>query len=142
MPGLASIAVPDVHAAYLARGIDSWSDRRLAAELAEVVAVPKEAPADSFVLHAPLELLARVGLLPSVRPAAREAARQRLVWLAASYAAAGPPVDRTPSPEDLDPSAAAARLLPALAAGDQDEVDRCALALGRRATSDELRTLL
>jgi hypothetical protein len=142
MPQLDAIPVADVRSEYFARAIDRWSDRRLAAEVGEVVAVPKEAPADSFVLHAPLELLARVGLLPSVRPAAREAARQRLVWLAASYAAAGPPVDRTPSPEDLDPSAAAARLLPALAAGDQDEVDRYALALGRRATSDELRTLL
>jgi len=51
-------------------------------------------------------------------------------------------VDRTPPPEDLDPAAAAARLLPALAAGDLDEVDRWALALGRRATPGELRTLL
>ena len=45
-----------------------WSDRRLAAAVADVVAVPKVAPADSFVLHAPLELLARTGLL-AVRPA-------------------------------------------------------------------------
>jgi hypothetical protein len=37
---LASLAVPDVRDAYFALGIDSWSDRRLAAEVAEVVAVP------------------------------------------------------------------------------------------------------
>src|SRR5215213_9533884 len=142
MPGLASIAVPDVHAAYLARGIDSWSDRRLAAEVAEVVAVPKEAPADSFILHAPLELLARVGLLPFVRPEARDAARRRMVWLAASYAAAGRPVERTPPAEDLAIGDAADRLVAALAAGDLDDVDRYAAALGRRATPDQLRGLL
>src|SRR5215217_3421143 len=85
MSPLAALAVPDVRDAYFAQGIDSWSDRRLAAEVAEVVAVPKEAPADSFVLHAPLELLGRVGLLPAVRPDAREGARQRLVWLAAAH---------------------------------------------------------
>ena len=69
---LADVPVDDVHDAYFRRSLDQWSDRRLAAAVAEVVAVPKEAPADSFVLHAPLELLARVGLLPAVRPEARE----------------------------------------------------------------------
>src|SRR6187455_3163657 len=118
MPDLASLDVTDVRDAYFANGMDSWSDRRLAAEVAEVVSVPKEAPADSFVLHAPLELLARVGLLRAVRPDAREQARQRLVWLAASYTAAGPPVERTPQDEHLEPEEAAARLVPALAAGD------------------------
>ncbi|MBU6317763.1 MAG: hypothetical protein KGR47_14715, partial [Acidobacteria bacterium] len=37
----------------------------------EVISVPKAAPADSFVLHAPLELLARVGLVPLVHPRRR-----------------------------------------------------------------------
>ena len=140
--GLADIAVDDARGAYVRRAVDRWSDRRLAAAVGEVVAVPKEAPADSFVLHAPLELLARVGLLPAVRPEAREAARQRLVWLAASYAAAGPPVERTAPAAPLEPAEAAARLVPALAAGDLDDVDRYAEALGRRATPEELRRLL
>jgi hypothetical protein len=142
MSRLASITVPEMLDAYFALGVDSWSDRRLAAEVAEVVAVPKEAPADSFVLHAPLELLARVGLLRAVRPDAREQTRQRLVWLAATYAAAGPSVERTPPVEQLDPADAADRLVPALAAGDLDEVDRYAEALGRRASPEELGTLL
>ena len=142
MSRLADLDPTDARHAYFAQGVDSWTDRRLAAEVAVVVAVPKEAPADSFVLHAPLELLARVGLLRAVRPDAREQARQRLVWLAASYAAAGPPVERTPPAEHLEPSEAAARLVPALAAGDLDEVDHYAEALGRRATPEELRTLL
>ncbi len=141
-PADLDVPVDDVHDAYCRRSLDQWSDRRLAAAVAEVVAVPKQAPADSFVLHAPLELLARVGLLPAVRPEAREGARQRLVWLAASYAAAGPPVDRAAPVEGLEPAEAAARLVPALAAGDLDDVDRYAEALGRRATPGELGRLL
>jgi hypothetical protein len=139
---LDDLPVADVRDAYVARSIGRWSDRRLAAEVAEVVAVPKELPADSFVLHAPLELLARVGLLRAVRPEAREAARQRLVWLAATYAAAGPPVAHTAPAPDMEPAEAAARLVPALAAGDLDAVDRYADALGRRTTPEELRALL
>src|SRR5918993_2087971 len=98
--GLADIAVDDARGAYVRRAVDRWSDRRLAAAVGEVVAVPKEAPADSFVLHAPLELLARVGLLPAVRPEAREAARQRLVWLGGGGAAppAPPPPPAPPAP--------------------------------------------
>ncbi|MBY0279788.1 hypothetical protein K2Z84_31010, partial [Candidatus Binatia bacterium] len=36
------------------------SDAQLCDEVAARVARPKQAPADSFVLHAPLELLARM----------------------------------------------------------------------------------
>src|SRR4051812_26952271 len=118
------------------------NDLSLIAAVGAIVAVPKEAPADSFVLHAPLELLARAGLLRAVRPDAREQARQRMVRLAASYASAGPSVERAPADEDLDPVAAAGRLVSALAAGDLDDVDRYALALGRRATPEELQVLL
>ena len=44
------------------------SDARLCDAAAARIARPKRAPADSFVLHAPLELLARMALLPLVRP--------------------------------------------------------------------------
>src|SRR5215213_4101368 len=111
---LDDVSPADARHAYFARSMDRWSDNRLAAEVAEVVSVPKEAPADSFVLHAPLELLARVGLLGAVRPDAREGARQRLVWLAASYAAAGPPVEKRGPAPPMDPVDAAARLVSAL----------------------------
>ena len=39
---------------------------------ADALSVPKAATADSFVLHAPLELMARVGLLPFVRADRRD----------------------------------------------------------------------
>ncbi|HEY7947858.1 MAG TPA: hypothetical protein VID75_09280, partial [Acidimicrobiales bacterium] len=52
----------------------SWPDDRLLAWAAADVAVPKVDPADSFVLHAPLELLARAALLSRVAAPARDGA--------------------------------------------------------------------
>ena len=53
---------------------------RLVVGVAEQIGVPRAAVADgkaSFVLHAPLELMARAALLPYVAPAARDATRAR-----------------------------------------------------------------
>jgi hypothetical protein len=110
--------------------------------VAPELAVPKEAPADSFVLHTPLELLARRGLAPHVRPDGRDAARQQVLRLAAEYAAAGDPVSepRPVAGESLPELAGA--LVAALDAGDLDDVDRYATALGDRATPMELRRAL
>ncbi len=110
--------------------------------VAPEVAVPKEAPADSFVLHAPLELLARRGLAPHVRPDGRDAARQQVFRLAAEYAAAGDPVAEPRSVGDESVPKLAAALVAALDAGDLDDVDRYATALGDRATPIELRHAL
>ena len=113
------------------------SDRALVRDVADVLAVPRAEPADSFVLHASLELLARAGLLAMVPDSGREAARERLRWLASAYQTAGDPVDEPPSVEP-DP----ARLLSALAAGDLDAVDAQAVALADVATVAELRNVL
>jgi hypothetical protein len=115
---------------------------QLFAAAGDVLARPKAAPADSFILHAPLELLARAGLLRHVRPAERERARQRVVWLAATYANAGEPV-REPAPFDA-PSleVGAEALVAALERGELDDVDRVATWLGTHATPVELRRLL
>lgn len=113
------------------------SDRALIRDVASVLSVPKSEPADSFVLHASLELLARSGLLAIVPDAGREAARSRLRRLASTYAAAGDPVDDPPRVEP-DP----ARLLRAMAAGDLDVVDAQAVALAEVATVAELREIL
>ena len=118
------------------------TDAQLVAAAAEVIAVPKVAPADSFVLHAPLELLARAELLRHVRPDAREGARRRITWLAETYAAAGDPLEPGPSYAAGSPAAAAADLIAALEAGDLEDVDRIATWLGGAATAEELRTLL
>lgn len=118
-------------------------DGALLDAVVEVVAVPRAAPADSFVLHAPLEVLARAALLPLVAPAGRPAARARLVEIADRYEATGPPVDPPVGPPlgrpvDLlpdrrDPAVAATALVAAIRAGELDEVDRAAAALARSA---------
>lgn len=62
----------------------------LVAECAAVIDVPRDGPPSSFVLHAPLELLARALLLERAPDHARELGRRRLSWLADAYLAAGP----------------------------------------------------
>ena len=112
------------------------------AQAAARIAVPRRSPADSFVLHAPLELLGRAGLLPFVHDGARAEALDRIQQLADEYEAAddpvGPPVDASFE----DPSAATARLIAAIEAGDLDEVDTIATWLGDHSSHHELRGLL
>jgi hypothetical protein len=123
---------------------EALQDRQLIAALGARIAVPRAAPADSFVLHAPLELLARAGLLPYLRPADRDGARRRLHELATAYEAAGDPVE-APAPAPIDVESlddGAARLVAAIAAGDLDDVDRLANWVGAHATAIELRQLL
>lgn len=117
-------------------------DRQLIASAGERIAVPRAAPADSFVLHAPLELLARAGLLPHVRPADRDAARDRIGELATKYEAAGDPID-VPAPiEAASVEDAVSRLVDAIHAGELDDVDRYASWVGAQASPVELRELL
>ena len=107
-----------------------------------VISQPKVAPADSFVLHAPLELLARVLLLPFVRPSALPLARERIEWVVAKYAAAGEPVEQ-PSPVDVDSvDNGVSRFLAAVRAGELDDVDRLASWLGTHSSADQLQRAL
>ncbi len=78
------------------------TDAELIASCAEVIDVPKASEPSSFTLHAPLELLARALLLERVPDGSRQAARDRIQWLADTYAAAGPSVDPVPEPGELD----------------------------------------
>lgn len=100
---------------------------RLIALAADELSVPKTAPADSFVLHAPLELMARVQLLAYIPVAHRAAAVERIEWLRGEYAAAGEPV--TPPASAVAGLPEPAALLRAIAEGRQDDVDPLAAAL-------------
>lgn len=126
---LSDIPVDDLRHEYLRRGLDDWSDSRLIAAVAAVVATPRKDPSNSFVLHAPLELSARAALLPLVRPGERELARLHIVAIAAQYQAFGPPIhvpDTPALPENVD---AARWLLDAVASGDEPESVRAARVL-------------
>src|SRR4051794_24010554 len=92
-------------------------------DAAAAVSVPREAPASSFVLHAPLELMARVGLLPYLDPDARAAAVDRISRLADEYTATGPAATAPATCDFASPSQAAAALATAIERGDLDEVD-------------------
>lgn len=118
------------------------ADTELVEAVAAVVRVPRAEPADSFILHAPLELTARTALLPYVHPEHRRTARSWLVALARTFEASGPPVPE-PDPASYDSiQDAAARLVAAIDAGDLDRVDAAARWLGRTASATELRALL
>src|SRR5579885_1280290 len=98
---------------------ETTTDAELVATCAAVLDVPKADPPSSFVLHAPLELLARALLLDLVAPDRRDEARDRLRGLVAEYEAAGA-ASTTPAPnlprsaDDLVVSLAAAGHAPIL----------------------------
>jgi hypothetical protein len=120
-------------------------DHRLVIGVAQQIGVPRAAVADrkgSFVLHAPLELMARAALLPYVAPAARDAARARIETLGAAYEASGPPV-AAPRPQDYrSPADALRQLAAAVEREELDDVDAAADWLGTRCRPDELVSAL
>jgi len=121
---------------------DVLSDAELVDRVGAMLCRPRVEMADSFVLHAPLELAARAALLPQVAPAARREARQRLVDLAVGYERADDAVPEPPKRDFGSTREAAGRLRDAITAADLDEVDAVASWLGRAAAPGELRALL
>jgi hypothetical protein len=110
--------------------LDTLSDRDLVTNVMNVLTSPPTAEADSFVLHAPLELMARAELLPSVDPSQRHEARRRIVQIASEWASRTPQV---PTPTDRP----IISLPEAIAAGDPDEADRALVDLATHQTIDQ-----
>ncbi len=130
---------------YDRRRLGEIADHRLVELAAEIVGVPRvEVPAEhsSFVLHAPLELMARSALLPYVGESERRRARLRIASLAAAYQASGPPlISRTPRDfASLDEGVTA--LVGAIDEEDLDGVDTAAAWLGSRLSPDQLVAML
>jgi hypothetical protein len=117
------------------------TDRALVAAVAAAITSPKISASSSFILHAPLELLARATLLRHVPAAVKPKARRRLAELAARYAQAG---DAVAAPEMTlaDKAAAFAALRVALQEGDVDGADSAATSLAALATAHEIRAAL
>lgn len=135
---LDGVGPDDLLSRWDALGLRDLADAELVSLATRHLGVPRRDPADSFVLHAPLELMARAALLRHVVPAARERARQRLVWVAASFerydavdlaAASGGAAAAAPS---------VAGLAAAVAAGDLDDADAQVAALASGTTAAEL----
>lgn len=105
------------------------SDRELVQRVMEVLTTPPSEPADSFVLHAPLEL-ARAELLPSVDPSGRADARRRIAEIATEWVGRSPHVATPAPPTD-------ASLFEALATGDVEAADGALVALAAAMTPDQ-----
>ena len=122
-----------VSVAYERRSLAGWSDARLVDAVASVIAEPRRDAADSFVLHAPLELGARVALLPHVLPRYRDAARRRIVSLASKYEGYVPLTatlaDDHDSNRELDPEDRIRLLVDAISRSDLDGAERVASAI-------------
>jgi hypothetical protein len=131
----------DVRGEYRARGLDRLSDEQLFAMAAGAVAIPKREPANSFVLHAPLELLARRALLGAVAPDRRVAVREEIVRVAAQYERAAEPIEPARDQSFTSPAEATTVLAAAIASKDLDTVDCAASWLARHGTTDDVMTL-
>jgi hypothetical protein len=111
-------------------------------DAAEAISVPRQQVASSFVLHAPLELMARVGLLPYVDAAAQDEAVARIGRLADTYTASGPAVDAPQARQYESFADATTALTAAIEASDLDDVDATMTWLTEHARTDQLRHLL
>jgi hypothetical protein len=109
---------------YERRNLDAVSDANLCQQVAAIVSKPPAKGGGSFILHAPLELLARYGLLPLVDPKERSLARLQMVASAATYettTTAGPaPKKITPF---ANPSDAQAEFARAFQQGSADGIE-------------------
>jgi hypothetical protein len=80
---------------YKDRALRELSDAELFDQVCRIVARPPIRGLTSFTLHAPLEVMARYGLMRLVEPSDRELARLQMVASAAVY---GHQVDSMPAP--------------------------------------------
>ena len=108
-------------------GTEDLERRRFRRELIDraisVVSVPRVEPADSFVLHAPLNLMARIGLLDIVPSEAVAGAEAEIESTVKRYEESGRGVGDPPVLTISSPTAASNRLAVAVRAGDLDDVD-------------------
>jgi hypothetical protein len=116
------------------------SDHAILSEVADTLTTPRDQPANSFVLHAPLEVAARSALMRFVDDAHRHDARERLREVARQWAASGNPV-APPSALPAE-SEAAGTFAAALDAGDPDAADASATMLARFAQPGDLAALI
>ena len=131
-----------IHRIYAELGGDGASDADLIARVAERVQLPREGHADSFILHAPLEVLARAALLPWVAPVGRGIARLRMVSVATRFEAQ--PAMEAPAPDVSQTRAttAAGELVAALSTADLETTDQAAVNLAASAPGAALTNLI
>jgi hypothetical protein len=102
---------------------------------------PKIARPSSFVLHAPLELMARSALLSLVRPNAQSQARRQIAALAVRYIHAGPSAE-APQIRHTEIETALPALIDSIREGDVECADSALLFLAPRLSIFALRQAL
>ena len=137
-----TVPAPTASDLYDELGGSARSDADLVRLIADRVQIPRAEPANSFILHAPLELLARAALLPWVAADGREPARLRLASLLAQFESE-PAAELESSPvAAVDARTAAGALVEAVASADLEATDRAARAVAGSAQPRELAALL
>jgi hypothetical protein len=131
---VSNISLDELPDEYHRRHLDELSDVQLVRNVGRIVAEPRRDEADSFVLHAPLELAARAALLPRVTPDHRETARLRILAIAGQYESFGPSIEPSCATNaafatSIDPQRNADELADALANGDLERTDVAASAV-------------
>lgn len=126
-----------------ARNLDAVSDGELFREVAAIVSRPAASGMSSFTLHAPLEVMARYGLLRLVSPPERELARLQMVASAAAYGSnvtpIPPPARVTPFP---DLNAASAELARTFTRADAGGMEALVLQVAEQFGTSSLVSLL
>ena len=126
----------DITGAWAARGLGRITDAELLHAACELLSIPRDEAADSFTLHAPMELMARARLLPMVSTQERESARQRIARIAATWSTTGAPIE-TAGNSELDERPLDA-LTEALRDGDTETADRAFVSLCARRDQDQI----
>jgi hypothetical protein len=121
---ISSIDPKNVVDEYKDRALGELSDAEIVDQVCSIVARPPVRGLTSFTLHAPLEMMARYGLIRLVDPSDRELARLQMVASAAVY---GYQVDLMPTPARVysfpDAGTAAGELASTFTSGDADGME-------------------
>jgi hypothetical protein len=140
---IGSIDPKNVVGDYKDRALGELSDAEIYDQVCPIVARPPVRGLTSFTLHAPLELMARYGLMRLVEPSDRELARLQMVASAAAY---GHQVDLMPAPTRVytfpDANTAAAELASTFTSGDADGMEAMVLSIALQFGTKSLLNLL
>jgi hypothetical protein len=132
------VETPKPDDAWARCSLATASDEILIRAVAACITCPKVQINSSFLLHAPLEFLARAWLLQHLPPHKREDARRRIAEIAVRYAGGGPEIESKPK-EYSAVDDALQELSAALRAGDADAVDSAFLFLLPRISAERFR---
>jgi len=140
---ISSIDPKNVVDEYKGRALGELSDAEIFDQVCPIVARPPARGLTSFTLHAPLELMARYGLMRLVDPSDRELARLQMVASAAVY---DHQVDLLPAPARVysfpDASAAAGELANTFTSGDAEGMEALVLSVALQFGTKSLVNLL